>query len=80
MKYYINYGTGAGNEEVEGTIQNAMKVAEDGLAYTQMPVVIFDESGQEVAILPWWGVQPGEDDIVTAAFGEFGFYGTWEEK
>ena len=34
MKYYIDYGTGAGNEYVEGTLDEAKKVAEDGLSYT----------------------------------------------
>ena len=27
-----------------------------------------------------YGVQPEEDDIVTATFGNFGFYGEWEIK
>jgi len=27
--------------------------------------------------LPWWGVVPTEDDIVTAKFGDYGFYGEW---
>lgn len=40
MKYYVNYGTGAGNEEVEGTLEDAMRVAEEGLTYTQQSVRI----------------------------------------
>lgn len=79
MKYYVNYGTGAGNEYVEGTLEEAMKVAEDGLAYTQQSVSIEDEDGKAVAQLPWYGVAPEEDDVVTCQFGDFGFYGEWYE-
>ena len=35
---------------------------------------------ENIAYLPWYGVQPEEDDIVTATFGNFGFYGEWEIK
>lgn len=76
MKYYINYHTGAGNEEITGTLAEAMEVAEKGLAYTQQPVTIHCD-GEEVARLPWWGTVPTDDDSVTAAFGDFGFYGEW---
>lgn len=31
MRYYINYGTGAGNEFVNGTLDEAKKAAEEGL-------------------------------------------------
>lgn len=79
MKYYVNYGTGAGNEWVDGTLNEAMKVAEDGLSYTQQSVSIVDEGGNVVANLPWWGVAPGEDDFVTCRFGDYGFYGEWSE-
>lgn len=77
MKYYINYGTGAGNEYVEGTLEDAKKVAEDGLSYTQTDVKVQTEDGEDVAILKWYGVQPEKDDVVTAQFGDYGFYGEW---
>jgi hypothetical protein len=32
---------------------------------------------QQVAYLPWWGVQPEENDVVTCQFGTYGFYGEW---
>lgn len=79
MKYYVNYGTGAGNEEINGTLEEAMKVAEEGLSYTQQTVCIQNECGEDVARLPWYGVRPEEDDVVTAQFGDFGFYGEWCE-
>lgn len=77
MRYYINYNTGAGNEVVEGTIEDAMRVAEEGLAYTQKPVTIYNDDHEEVANLQWYGVKPEDDDVVTARFGDHGFYGEW---
>lgn len=79
MKYYIDYGTGAGNEYVEGTLDEAKKVAEDGLSYTQTDVKVQTEDGEDVAILKWYGVQPNEDDVVTAQFGDYGFYSEWSD-
>jgi hypothetical protein len=76
-KYYINYNTGAGNYVFEGTLEEAMKDASTGLAYTQQSVNIETLDGEQVAYLPWWGVQPEEDDVVTERFGLYGFYGEW---
>lgn len=76
-KYYINYGTGAGDEYIEGTLDEAKKVAEDGLSYTQQDVKIQTEDGEDVSVLAWYGVQPEEDDAVVARFGDYGFYGEW---
>lgn len=76
-KYIIDYGTGAGNREIEGTLEKAMKDAEQGLAYTQKNVEITTLDGEQVAYLPWYGVEPEEDDVVTCEFGASGFYGEW---
>lgn len=73
----INYHTGAGNEECNGTLEDAMRIAEENISYTQEPITIEDEKGNELARLPWYGVMPEEDDIVTAQFGDFGFYAEW---
>jgi len=78
MKYFIDYGTGAGNRMMEGTLEEAMAAAEKGLAHTQVNVTIYDENTTEIARLPWWGVAPEEDDIVTSQFGN-GFFGEWQE-
>jgi hypothetical protein len=75
-KFFVDYNTGAGNFEYEGTLDEAKKAAEEGLAYTQQSVKIF-ENDEPVAILPWWGTQPEEDEIVTCQFGSFGYYGEW---
>ena len=32
MRYYVNFGTGAGDEWVDGTLEDAKKAAENGLA------------------------------------------------
>lgn len=77
MRYYVNFGTGAGDEWVDGALEDAKKVAEDGLAYTQTDVKIQTEDGEDVAVLNWYGVKPEEDDVVTARFGDYGFYGEW---
>lgn len=82
-KYYINYGTGAGNEYAE-TLEQAMTIADEGAAYTQRDIRVTDaESGDLAAIRPWCGVkydpdesEETEDEII--AFGDFGYYGAWQ--
>lgn len=46
-KYLINYCTGAGNKEIEGTLEEAMKIAEEGIAYTQESVYILEDVGEQ---------------------------------
>lgn len=78
--YHIDYGTGACNFDFTGTLEDAITEANRGLCYTQLPVSIFIKDDIEnIAYLPWYGVQPEEDDIVTATFGNFGFYGEWDK-
>ena len=61
--------------------EHSITEANRGLCYTQLPVSIFIKDGIEnIAYLPWYGVQPEDDDIVTATFGNSGFYGGWEIK
>ena len=79
-KYYVNYNTGAGNFEFEGTLDDVKKEAEKGICYTQENIEIEDKNGNTVAYLPWYGVEPEEDDYITEQFGSFGFYGEWEER
>ena len=83
-KFLINFGTGAGEEYAE-TLEEAKEIAEENATYTQCSITIEipsnddEEENKVVAKLPWWSVQPGEDDEVTVDFGNFGFYGEWEE-
>lgn len=92
-RYYIDYNTGVEYEEVVGTLMEAKIIAEEGLRYTQQPVAIYemvgdvddsncfyDDPRHTVAYLPWFGVAPSEDDVVTAAYEDWGFYGAWEER
>lgn len=82
-KYYINYNTGAGNEWITGTLEDAQRAADDGAAYTQQPITIEDEHDNEVARRPWWGVayDPDVDDSAEneiISFGSFGYFGAWQ--
>ena len=38
--YHIDYGTGAGNFDFTGTLEDAITEANRGLCYTQLPVSI----------------------------------------
>lgn len=67
MRYYVNFGTGAGDEQVDGTLEDAKKAAENGLAYTQTDVRIQTEDGEDVAVLKWYGVEPGEESALIVA-------------
>lgn len=74
-KYFIDYNTGAGNDEAD-TLEEAMKMVEEDVTYTGQDVSIY-RNGTLVANLPWWGVSAGDDDVVTVDFGSFGYYGEW---
>jgi hypothetical protein len=81
-EYYINYHTGAGNEWVEGTLDDAKKVADAGAAYTQENISIEDAEGREVACRVWCGCKfdPNEtedEESEVIQFGDFGFLGAW---
>ena len=78
-KYYVNFGTGAGNQEVE-TVEDGMAYAGENASYTQQRIEIRRMEDEEVvAYLPWWGTKAEEDDAVTCNFGDYGFYGEWIE-
>lgn len=81
-KYYIDYHTGAGNKWVEGTLEDAMKIADEGIAYTQQDIVIENENRKVVAYRGWWNVpydydlfNERETDVIQ--FGELGHYSAW---
>lgn len=82
-KWRIDYGTGAGNTEVTGEIDEVMQKADDGAAYTQESYIIIAEDG-ETWIRPWIGIEydpdteeDAEDEIIS--FGRFGYYAAWKE-
>lgn len=78
--YYINYHTGAGDDTAD-TLDEAMKLADEGAAYTKCGITIEDENGNEVAGRNWYGVPYSEDDDEPSddpiCFGDFGYYGDW---
>lgn len=80
-KYYINYGTGAGNEWTN-SIEEAMKIAKENCAYTQCNIKIQDENHKDLYKSLWIGIKydPNEDqDEPIAIFGNFGYYTAWTE-
>jgi len=77
MTYYVNFGTGAGNYGSDSALGDLIERVNGELTYTQEPVKIEDETGNVVARLPWYGVEPSEDDEITEQFGTYGFYGAW---
>lgn len=80
-KYYVDYGTGAGNFIFEGSLEEAMKLADEGLAYTQSSVVIKDyDTHEDVAMRRWYGVPPddnAENNEFIIGFGNLGYYDDW---
>lgn len=78
LKYYVKFGTGAGDYSSINYLESLMQEINKYLAYTQKSVSIYDSKDNEIAYLPWYDVAPEEDDVVTARFGDFGFYGEWE--
>lgn len=83
MKWNILYGTGAGDKEIAGTVEQAMEVADKGAAYTQQSYVIKSEDG-ETWIRHWIPLEyapeieeDAESEIIS--FGNFGYYAAWKE-
>lgn len=81
MKYFIDYGTGAGNEWVSGTLADAKAVADDGARYTQCSIMICNEDLEPVGGRMWIGRSHDPDtdpDTDPIEFGAFGYYGDWQ--
>ena len=80
----IDYGTGAGNFKMTGEIEDVMKKADDGAAYTQESYVIIADDG-ETWIRSWSALEydpegedaESEDEIIS--FGKFGYFCPWKE-
>ena len=80
-KYFVNFGTGAGNYTSNLSLDELIEEVNEQLSYTQESVKIVEVETDEVAAtLTWYGTSPEEDDIVTAQYGDFGFYGEWIKK
>lgn len=84
MKFFIKYGTGAGDFDFSGTLEEAKAKADAGSAYTQRDYYIENENGEEICRRNWCGVpydpevtEETEDEVIQ--FGSFGHYTAWNE-
>ena len=79
MEYFVDYGTGEGNEHITGALEDAMKVADAHCGFTQCDITIYGESNDVVAARYWWGYEPTAEeaswDIIQ--FGSQGFFAPW---
>jgi len=76
--YKVNYHTGAGNFDFDGTLEDAMTKANEGACYTQEDISINDASGKEVARRGWCGTTEFlEEQNNPIRFGAFGYYADW---
>ena len=77
-KYFIDYQTGAGNQSIKGTLEEAIETAIKGARYTQTSITITDDNDNQVATLRWYGVSPDVDEVeeedIAVRFGDFGYY------
>lgn len=82
-KYYIDYGTGAGNEYVEGTLEQAQQVANKGASYTGEDIMILIPDEYLVCSRKWYGVpfdvQLYDDTSDVILFGNLGYYDEWQD-
>lgn len=80
MKYIICYNTGAGDEEIEGTLEEAKAYADKHACYTQQDIDIYDESDKHICLRGWSGcLSDLEDQEDPIQFGDFGYYGDWTD-
>lgn len=79
--FYIDFGTGVGNIEFFGELEDALDVADDNAAYTQQDICITDDDG-DCWVRFWvsipWSKDTGfaKDEIIN--YGKFGYYAPWE--
>jgi hypothetical protein len=75
----IDYGTGITEEAND--LEEAKKIAEKGMTYTQESVRIM-EDGRQIAVSYWVGIKPTEEeeDNVLQQFGDYGYYTNWVEE
>lgn len=81
VKYFIDYGTGAGNLwMITKDLNNVKQFADESASYTQESILILDESGEEVTRRTRVGCCSGvEDQDNPITFGDFGYYADWSD-
>jgi len=77
-RYHINYNTGIGNFTMKASLEEITKEVAIYLGFTQQGVTVTDNNNNIVAVLPWISIPATDEDIITADYGDFGFYGAWE--
>lgn len=75
--YTIDFGTGAGNFEVRGTLAEAKRQADAEICYTQQPVKICDQDGKEVSTRHWYGCYADDDEFENPIYVGNGVYDDW---
>lgn len=78
-KFTINYHTGVIEEVEVEDLQEAKRIAEEGMAYTQENVTI-EQDGEVITTSYWFPVPASDDDDVLKDFGDFGFYQVWSDE
>lgn len=79
MKYMIDFQTGI-VKECDGTLDQAMEMADAMMTYTHQNILIFDENDVEVARRNWYDVAYDpeiEDENEIVQFGNKGYYSAW---
>lgn len=83
MTYYIDYNTIPPYAAEAETLEEAMKEADEGAAYTQQPIEIYNENGKVYARRQWWGITPSDEDYEKGdiiEFDSYGFYDVWQTR
>lgn len=79
-KFIIDYNTGITDEVEVADLAEAKKIAEEGMAYTGVSVIIKDSNGEAVTESRWWPHAPTDEDFVLVQIGSEGFYEVWSDE
>lgn len=78
-KFIINYHTGITDEVEVYDLDEAKKIAKEGIAYTQENITIETVEGEVLTTSRWYGVSPEDDYQVLEIIGG-GFYQVWDDE
>lgn len=73
---YIDFGEKEKNICVNGTLENAKRIAENNITFTQKPIKIYNKKNQ-ISLLQWIEGLPYKNEDVLIYFKDFGFYQGW---
>jgi hypothetical protein len=81
MKKTYTLKSGLWSEEIIGTLEEVMEIADNKISCNEDDIKIVDEHGEELAIRNWVGtldaIECFEDAI---QFGHYGYYTDWYIK